>query len=213
MLDGSLGLNGVPTTVIVKPVWEHGSVGITESSVHENVSGRRLASLLPDEDGDVFAERFVAGREFNLSLLAGPNGVDVLPPAEIVFQGEWEDVHRIVGYAAKWCDDSFEARGTPRRFDFAASDTPLLHMLSETATDCWRLFGLRGCARVDFRVDGHGRPWVLEVNANPCLSPDAGFMAAARRAGLTPSTVMSRIVRDAIGASRAAAGLPASSNG
>jgi D-alanine-D-alanine ligase len=52
---------------------------------------------------------------------------------------------------------------------------------------------MRGYARVDFRVDAAGRPWVLEVNANPCLSPDAGFMAAAERAGLTVTDVIAMI--------------------
>ena len=52
--------------------------------------------------------------------------------------------------------------------------------------DCWRLFGLRGYARVDFRVDAQLRPWILEINTNPCLSPDAGF-AAALASAASPS--------------------------
>jgi len=49
---------------------------------------------------------------------------------------------------------------------------------------------------VDFRVDPSGRPWILEVNTNPCLSPDAGFDAAAERAGLTFNQGMRRIIDD-----------------
>jgi D-alanine-D-alanine ligase len=52
---------------------------------------------------------------------------------------------------------------------------------------------------VDFRVDADGRPWILEVNANPCLSPDAGFLAAAARVRLTPRRVVERIVEAAFG--------------
>jgi D-alanine-D-alanine ligase len=62
------------------------------------------------------------------------------------------------------------------------------------ALRCWKLFDLKGYARVDFRVDQEGRPWILEVNANPCLSPDAGFSAAALRAGLTFPDVLCRII-------------------
>ena len=64
-----------------------------------------------------------------------------------------------------------------------------------TARRGWKLFRLSGCARIDFRVDGRGRPWVLEVNANPCLSSDAGLVAAARRIGLDQVD----LVRDIVG--------------
>jgi D-alanine-D-alanine ligase len=49
---------------------------------------------------------------------------------------------------------------------------------------------------VDFRVDEENQPWILEINANPCLSPDAGFMAAAAQAGLNYRQVVERIIRD-----------------
>ena len=71
---------------------------------------------------------------------------------------------------------------------------PLLDELAEIALTCWDLFALRGYARVDFRVDAANRPWVLEVNTNPCLSPDAGFVAAAERSGLTFEQVVEKVV-------------------
>ena len=86
---------------------------------------------------------------------------------------------------------------TPRRFDFPDPDRGLLETLKDLALRCWELFALRGYARVDFRVDAAGQPWVLEVNTNPCLSPDAGFLAAAARAGLSPTEVVRRIVEGA----------------
>jgi D-alanine-D-alanine ligase len=60
------------------------------------------------------------------------------------------------------------------------------------------LFRLDGYARVDFRVDESGRPWVLEVNANPCLSPDAGFAAALAEAGLGYEAAVERLIDDAL---------------
>ena len=51
--------------------------------------------------------------------------------------------------------------------------------------------------RVDFRVDAAGTPHVLEINANPCISPDGGLVAAAQRAGLTQVDLVARIVADA----------------
>ena len=68
--------------------------------------------------------------------------------------------------------------------------------MQDTAGRCWDIFNLRGYARVDFRVDNTGKPWVLEVNANPCLSPDGGFIAAAKQSGIDYNGVIERIVKD-----------------
>ncbi len=79
---------------------------------------------------------------------------------------------------------SFEYVNTPRSFDFPGTDCDLLEQLGTLAGDCWQLFALGGYARVDFRVDTAGKPWILEINANPCLSPDAGFAAALAQASI-----------------------------
>ncbi len=39
-----------------------------------------------------------------------------------------------------------------------------------------------------------GRPLILEVNANPCLAPDAGFAAALVRADIPFTTAVERIL-------------------
>jgi D-alanine-D-alanine ligase len=184
---------------IVKPVWEDASVGIDDDSVVEGGAAEVLAQRSQGAGRPVFAEAFVDGREFNLSLLATATGVDVLPPAEIDFSALPAGKPHIVGYAAKWQPGSVEYEGTPRRFDFGPGDRRLLERLRELAVECWDLFGSQGYARVDFRVARDGTPWILEMNANPCLSPDAGFMAAADRAGLDPLKLVERIARAAFG--------------
>ncbi len=172
---------------IIKPIWEHSSFGIEADSVIRPSSHSDLIAELAQRNGEsqrpVFAERFVDGREFNLSLLATDGSAPLtLPPAEIVFDSFPKDQPRIVGYRAKWDERSTEYCHTPRRFDFPPSDGPLLQQIHELSQQCWIRFGLRGYARVDLRVDASGQPWILEVNANPCLSLDAGFAAALQRA-------------------------------
>ncbi len=173
-----------PTEVIIKSVAEHASIGLDDASVVTVDSEAELAALLIERSRsagrELFAERFVRGREFNLSLLDGR----ALPPAEIVFENYPEGKPRIVGYAAKWVEASPEYDGTPRTFEFTADDAPLLERLGRIAEACWNGFGLAGAARVDFRTDEAGEPWILEVNANPCLNPDGGFAAACGQAGI-----------------------------
>jgi D-alanine-D-alanine ligase len=187
-------------TFILKSVWEHASIGLNEDSVVTTGSAERLLSIIERRQielgGAFFAETYIEGREFNLSLLASDAGPQVLPPAEIRFEGFPDTKRRIVGYRAKWVEDSFEYLHTVRSFEFPKSDRVLLQSLTGLARRCWDLFELRGYGRVDFRVDSEGRPWVLEVNANPCLSPDAGFAAASREAGLAYTEVIRRIIAD-----------------
>ncbi len=189
---------------LVKACWEHASleleeetallVGADPAAIRQELEARRQRTGRP-----WFAEEYIEGREFNLSLLAGPRGPEVLPVAEIDFSAFPPDRLPIVGYRAKWDPDSFEYQATPRRFEFPAGDGKLLGRLKKLALACWRVFRLRGYARVDFRVDPSGKPWILEVNANPCLSPDAGFAAAASQAGIAYHELIGRIVAAACG--------------
>jgi D-alanine-D-alanine ligase len=184
---------------IIKGVWEQGSRDMDDDAVFTGDIGevrQRLCQRVLHTGRPAFAEQFVEGREFNLAMLTGPDGVELLPPGEIDFSAFPSEKPRIVGYSAKWKEDSFEYHNTPQRFDFPDADRPLLNHLRDLARQCWKLFDLRGWARVDFRVDQIGRPWILEVNANPCLSPDAGFVAALQKAGITFDEAIRRILQE-----------------
>ncbi|MGA2639288.1 MAG: D-alanine--D-alanine ligase [Spirochaetia bacterium] len=191
-----------PPPWIVKSVWEHASVGledgsvaVTQAALAEEISRRTRGERIEC----LFVERYIEGREFNLALLGGTADGEPqsLPPSEIEFVGYPEGKPKMVGYKAKWDEGSFEYGSTPRRFDFPLEDGRLLQTLISMSRECWKAFELRGYARVDFRVDGAGRPWVLEINTNPCISPDAGFMAAAGHVGLSMEEVVRRIVAEA----------------
>jgi D-alanine-D-alanine ligase len=185
---------------IVKSVWEHASIGLDDAAIVHSVEqgGRRIAEQQQRFGGQWFAEQFIAGREFNAALLESEDGVQVLPLAEICFEDFPEGKPRIVGYRAKWEAESFEYQHTPRRFLREHSEAELAGELRRVARRCWDIFALRGYARVDFRLDTHGNLWVLEVNANPCLSPDAGFAAALARAGIDYAAAVERIVAAAM---------------
>ncbi|MCI0496332.1 D-alanine--D-alanine ligase, partial [candidate division KSB1 bacterium] len=183
---------------IVKAVWEHASIGLSEKSIIGDI--KQLETMMQQQiqtTGETwFAEKFIDGREFNLSIIGGSDGPQVLPPAEIVFQDFPAGKPRIVDYRAKWEETSYEYLHTVRTFDFPETDKSLLQKLAEIAIRCWHVFELRGYARVDFRVDEAHTPYVLEVNVNPCLSPDAGFYAACQRAGFSYAQVIRRIIED-----------------
>lgn len=183
---------------ILKPVSEDASVGIDEDSVVSDMENlmKRLDHMFKRYQQPILIEKYINGREFNISLLEHIDGtVEVLPIPETVFLNWPEERPRIVGYRAKWDNSSFEYNNTSRRFNL--KDAPI-ERIKELALQCWQIFNLRGYARVDMRMDNEGNLYVLEVNANPCISPDAGFMAAATKAGYKRENVIEMILSVAI---------------
>lgn len=184
---------------IVKAVESHASLFLDDGSVIRGADAEAVAERVRTasrERGQAFfGERFIDGREFNLSVMENSAGAPVVfPAAEIRFDDLPSEKPRLVGYAAKWEEDSPEYAGTPRSFDLSPADAPLVAELNRLALAVWETMGLAGYARVDFRVDRAGAPFILEANTNPCLTPDAGFAAAAERCGMTFAEMVRRII-------------------
>jgi D-alanine-D-alanine ligase len=187
---------------LIKSSWEHASIGLDENSL---ISDTNKANILKEMKlreeklgGSCYAEAYIEGREFNVALISDKAGVKVLPIAEMLFKDYAPDKLKIVDYKAKWEEDSFEYNNTIRNFTFDDDDSRLISSLREISLQCWNIFSLRGYARVDFRVDVNGKPWVLEVNTNPCLSPDAGFAAALEQAEIKYHEAIGLIIDNAI---------------
>lgn len=180
---------------IIKPIWEDGSLGITGDSVFTFVPGYE-SKLKNFSDSHWFIEDYIDGREFNISVIYSEKGPEVLPPAEMTFNNYSDEMPRIVDFKAKWEEGSFEYENTIRKFPGGNLNPLLKERIDNAALRCWHEFGLKGYARVDMRVDQNDTPYVIEVNANPCLSPDSGVVAATIAANLPFTTVLKRIISD-----------------
>lgn len=180
---------------IIKPVWEDGSMGITSESVFTYEPGHEKKFIGLD-DSHYIIQDYVDGREFNISILAGEEGPEVMPPAEMVFRNYGEVRPRIVDFKAKWEADTFEYENTIREFPGEKLDPSLSGKIRAITLQCWYVFGLKGYARIDIRVDKNNNPYVIEVNANPCISPDSGLVAATTEAGIPFTDVVRRIISD-----------------
>jgi D-alanine-D-alanine ligase-like ATP-grasp enzyme/ribosomal protein S18 acetylase RimI-like enzyme len=190
-----------PRRWILKPIFEDAGIAIDDAAVVE-AGGAKLEQLLLERaeriGRAVFAEAFVEGRDFNVGLLAKGAGCEVLPPAEVVFENWPTGKPKLYGFAAKWDPASLEWDRTPTVFELAEREPALAARLAALVERAAALFGLSGYARVDFRVDEAGEPWLLEVNSNPCLSPESGYLEAAALVNLSPRDVMERIVEAAL---------------
>jgi len=185
---------------IVKSATEDASIGLDEGAV---VAGRAAASARAEfcrreHGGRWFAEAYIEGREFNISVLEENGQPRVLPIPEMVFQNWRADRPRIVGYDAKWAETSSEYNDTARQFRSESDDPALYRKLTELSEAAWRLFRLKGFARTDFRVSEAGEPFILEINPNPCLEPGSGFAAAAAEAGMSYAEIIERILYAAL---------------
>jgi len=182
---------------IVKPLREDGSLGITAQSVVKNRAqlGRRIRYVKDNFRQPALVEKFIEGREFQVSLL-GNRKPRVLAVSELSYEGLPAGLPKIVTYSAKWHTESKYYKHTTPVVP-ARAEPSLVRMLKAVALGAWEIFELRGYARVDFRVR-RDQPYVVDVNPNPDISADAGLAKAARHAGLSYADLIDRVVRLAL---------------
>ncbi|HEY5046646.1 MAG TPA: hypothetical protein VII49_01325 [Rhizomicrobium sp.] len=183
---------------VVKSVTEDASLGLDDGAVIAGVAVPDRAKASKERHGGRwFAEAYLDGREFNVALLEQDHAVRVLPIPEMRFEA-WGNRPRIVGYTAKWDENSHDAKNTVRSFGIEDDQPALARLLADYALETWKLFRLRGYARIDFRIDAKGAPMILEANPNPCLEPHAGFAAAAGCANIPYAELVEHILRTAV---------------
>lgn len=181
---------------IVKPIWEEGSVGILEELIFTLADTNKINKIKGMSISQYFIEEFIEGREFNISIIAGENGPEVLPPAEMIFSEYFNDKPKIVGYKAKWDENSEEYKHTNRSFGTLENNPILKKKLVDICTKSWSVFNLHGYVRIDFRLDEWDNAYILEINGNPCIAPDSGFVAASEYAGYSRPQIIERILND-----------------
>jgi D-alanine-D-alanine ligase len=185
--------------VIVKHVWEHASKNLDDDAIFYMKDNSKLEKALKKrkDSENYFVEEFIDGREFNISVIEESGKIKVLTPAEMCFVNYPKNKIKVVNYDAKWKEDSFEYKNTIRSFDFSKKDKKLIKSMEKICKKVWKIFNLNGFARVDFRVNKQGHPYVLEINANPCISPDGGFIAACKREGMNYKEIISKLIEEA----------------
>ncbi len=178
-------------TYIVKACAEDASIGIDEKSIvtgYDNVL-QKIEEKRTQYGFDFFAEEFIEGRELQVGLIGAENHSEVLGISEIVFNYPEGKPH-IVDYNCKWTEGSFEYENSTR--EFLGEE---YQFVVDLARKSWDAFGLKGYARVDFRLNANNEAYVLEVNPNPCITSDSGFIAAAERQGISYNQLIEKIVK------------------
>lgn len=173
----------LPFPLIVKPAREDASVGIDFDSVvtHEAALAASVKRVLKQLKQPALVEQFISGREVYVPLL-GNAPRRALPLTEIRFGAAFEGKPKIVSYKAKWDAESPEFEDSPAE---ACELEPLLQArVISVAQAAFESLELRDYGRVDLRISDEGQPYVIEVNPNCDLHPEAGFARSAARSGM-----------------------------
>ncbi|MCX6151982.1 MAG: ATP-grasp domain-containing protein [Ignavibacteriales bacterium] len=180
--------------IIVKPAMEDASIGIEFDSVVESYESlkNKIENVLFNMHQYALIEEYIDGRELNVAVL-GDKKLKVLPISEIDFSRMPDHLHNIVSFQAKW-DPYHEAYHSTVAICPAILPKEVEEKAQELALRTFRALGCRDYARVDMRLSAKNELFVLEVNPNPDLTEDAGFMRSTKASGITFKKTLKRIV-------------------
>jgi D-alanine-D-alanine ligase len=181
--------------ILVKPLKEEASYGISQASFVENDEQfkERVQFIHEKLDSDVIAEEYIAGRELYVSIL-GNHRLQVFPIRELVFKEVPPDEPKIATFRAKWDEDYRKRWGLQNQFA-EGLDPALVANIERTCKRIYHLLTIDGYARVDLRVTANNEVYFIEANPNPILAWDEDFALSAIKANLSYPQLIDRIIR------------------
>ncbi|MFH1351789.1 MAG: hypothetical protein ABII26_12775 [Pseudomonadota bacterium] len=178
---------------IVKPAYEHCSFGVTNESVvmESHELSERITFVLDAFNQPALVEDFIDGREFHVSLW-GNGVIEMLPPAEMDFAAFGDVRDRLCTFDSKFRPGSRHYEQIELRLPAPLNESEFKR-LKLTALKAYRAIGCRDYARLDIRLQD-SIFYVLDVNPNPDISPDASIAYAAEAAGYSYGAMGSHLV-------------------
>jgi D-alanine-D-alanine ligase len=191
------GIEALDYPWFLKLAHEDASIGVEESNVVADPAALadRARRMWSEWGQALLAEKYVEGREVNVTIL-GEREPELLPLHEIDFAQMPPGRPHIISYAGKWDESHVDYVGT-KPVPLRDPNPALRARIEAAACGAWEATGLRDYGRVDLRVDGAGMPWVIDVNPNPDISPDAGVARAAAVAGMDYPALIERVAMGA----------------
>lgn len=160
--------------VVVKPPRDGSSVGLTCPCSKEEfaVALERARKV----DPEVLVEEFIPGLEWTVAVIAGES----MPVIQI------EPKSGVYDYEAKYTSGA--------ALETALDDTEDTLACRRLAVEACKAIGVRGLARVDFRVTPEGKFYVLEINTLPGFTATSLVPQAAAKAGLSRSEICVKVL-------------------
>jgi D-alanine-D-alanine ligase len=184
--------------LIVKPLDEDASVGISQASVVRDDAAlkERVAFIHERFQTDAIVEEFIAGRELYIGVM-GNDKPAPLPPIEMVFGDDVTAESRIATFKAKWSVRYRESRDIQNMVAKNLS-ADVRQRLAEVAVRAYQAAGLHDYGRIDVRLAHDDAIYVVEANPNPYLAEGEDLAWAAEEAGHTYPDFIEKIAEMAI---------------
>jgi len=189
--------------VIIKPAFEHCSVGITNKSIAESYEQFKtiVLSMRKKYHQMLICEEFIPGKELQVTVLETPKETTALPIAEIAFRGNVKNKWNIYGFDEKWSKHmpiykSCHFIAPPKKIQ------PNIDMqIKHDSIKAFYALGMRDYARFDLRYNPKNKRWFfLEGNANAGFDPDPrdAMTVSINAHGMTLDDFVLQIVRNSI---------------
>lgn len=185
--------------LIVKPIWEDGSIGIDADAVVHSVKElmQRVEYIQDEFDSPALIEEYIEGRELYAAILGSYERAQALPLIELDLSHLPKNVPRIASQEVKFEKDT-EAYRLTKSAPAEGLDEDTTSSLTETALAAYRALKLRDYGRIDMRLSAKGEVYVIEANANPWLASTQEFAMAARKSGRSYTELVGEIVEMAL---------------
>jgi D-alanine-D-alanine ligase len=189
---------GLIYPLIVKPLYDGGSYGITNESVVYSSSAveERVGYILNTYHQPSILEEYVEGREIHAAVLGDKSPI-VMPLCEIDFQNFPNSLHRIRSFQSKWNINSFEYQNTALICPAPLPDEAEI-LIKKIAAESHKALGCRDYSRIDIRLDNDNKPYVLEVNTNPLISSNSSFIVSLQQSGRGYLDFISSLINSAL---------------
>jgi D-alanine-D-alanine ligase len=151
----------------------------------------RIAFIHEKTNSPDLVEEFIEGREIYVDVF-GNELLAALPPWELTMKKLPKNTPIIATDKAKW-DPTYQKR-VGLKSGPAKLDAELAREIDHTSKRIYRLLGLSGCARLDYRLTDRRRLFLLEANPNPQIARKEDFADSAEYAGVNYEELLQKLV-------------------
>jgi D-alanine-D-alanine ligase len=196
---------GLEWPIMVKPNSTDGSFGITQRNVCHNMDNLKAAMEeirnVFHIRGPVLYQEYLTGRDVNVGVMeqrnlqTGEMEPQTLPITEEDYSALPEDLPKICGFESKWDESSpyYKIVTRPTTLSEEAQ-----RLVSQHSVRLFRRIDCHDYARFDWRLDGQGRPRLLEANPNCGWCWDGHLPKTAALCGVSYAQFFETIIKSGL---------------